>query len=134
MRRLPQRPAIPLRPVRCLAWLLVVVTCGGAGAACGPRSRGADGPAEVATQVAESSRYGQDRVTGILQVSPAEAYFDGEAGKIRIVSAAPVTAVGVELLLAQTARSVQDLAGKRVRAEGDLQGTLLWEARLTSAE
>jgi len=84
--------------------------------------------------VAESSRHGQDRVTGVLHVSSREAYFADGDRRLRVVSAAPMTAVGIERLLAQTATNLRNLSGKRVRAEGDLQGDLLWRARIIPAD
>jgi hypothetical protein len=36
--------------------------------------------------------------------------------------------------MTRTARDLQHLTGKPVRAQGDLQGDILWEARITQLE
>ncbi len=82
----------------------------------------------MTTQVEQSPRYGNDRITGILHVTDAEAYFDYRDGRIVLVSAAPMTAVAAETLVMQTAGHLQGMNASRVRAQGDLQGNILWGA------
>jgi hypothetical protein len=85
----------------------------------------------IATRVEESTRYGEDRVTGLLHVTDTEAYIESGPRRLGLVSAAPITAVGLEALLAQTAAELRPRAGARVRARGDLQGDVLWDAQVT---
>lgn len=81
-------------------------------------------------RVTQSQRYGEDEIIGVLQVTPAAAYYQVGETRISLVQAPPVTGIGTSALTAETARGLRRLAGKRVRALGDLQGTILWEARV----
>jgi hypothetical protein len=110
------------------------VVVGGAVTACAGRSAGEGSPPTAPTQVEESSRYGDDRVVGLLQVTAKAAYFEYGSGRIVLVGAPPVTAVGAEALMIRTAEDLRHLAGRRVRARGDLQGDVLWGAEVTPTE
>jgi hypothetical protein len=109
--------------------LLVCFFCGSGAIACSP-SNGERGLSTTATRVEATPGYGGDRVTGLLHVTTAEAFLDYGSRRIRVVSAAPVTAVALEALLARTADEVRRLDGDRVRALGDLQGDILWGAQV----
>ena len=116
----------------CLRLMWGVV--GGAVTSCAPHPVSDERSAPVATQVAESSRYGGDRVVGILHVTTREGYFDYGRRRIHLIGAPPMTAVGLKELMIRTAADLQPLTGKRVRAQGDLQGDILWEAHVTTCE
>jgi hypothetical protein len=82
-------------------------------------------------RITESARAGEDEIVGVLRVDSAAAYFDdGERGRIRLIEAAPMTAVGSEALMARTAEVLRGFVGQKVRARGELQATVLWGARV----
>jgi hypothetical protein len=111
--------------------LVLFAVGGGAVTAC---DRPSDSVGTTTTKLEEASRYGADRVTGLLHVTSDAAYFDYRGRRIRLVSAAPMTAVGTQALLKRTAEDLRHLDGKLARAQGDLQGDILWGAQLTSSE
>jgi hypothetical protein len=133
-------PACPNTAPRA-AWpriggLLTMYALGISGAAgCGRHpSSEAELGGTTATRLEESSRYGDDCVSGLLHVTATEAFLEFQGRRLRVVGAPPVTAVGLEPLLAQTALELRQLAGKRVRARGDLQGDILWAAKVSRLE
>ena len=85
-------------------------------------------PAGSGVRLTESARYGEDEIVGVLQVSGSDAYFQAGGRRISLIHASPFVAVGPELLKAQAAESLRWVSGKKVRARGDLQGSILWEA------
>lgn len=70
-----------------------------------------------------------DELTGILRVTEDEAYIEAD-GRIRLIFVPPQTGVDIDELLAQTAENVGMLDGQRVHATGELQGDILWSARV----
>jgi hypothetical protein len=91
-------------------------------------------PATAPVRITQSSMYGRDELVGVLNVTASAAYYQMGNTRISLVQAPPMTATGASELKAQTAQELGSFAGKRVRAQGDLQGTLLWEAQVTLAD
>lgn len=82
----------------------------------------------------ESDRYGEDEIAGVLHVSASDAYFEAAGRRITVIQASPVVASGTERLKAEAAQSLRAVAGRRVRARGDLQGSILWDATIASPD
>ncbi|MGH7563079.1 MAG: hypothetical protein ACREK5_01465 [Gemmatimonadota bacterium] len=70
-----------------------------------------------------------DELIGTLEVTGSEASIDGN----RLVFVPPQTGVDLDDLLAQTADNVRPMAGLRVRATGQLQEGILWNAVVEKA-
>ncbi|MGH7558308.1 MAG: hypothetical protein ACREMD_11145 [Gemmatimonadota bacterium] len=70
-----------------------------------------------------------DELTGVLRVTEDEASIEAN-GRVRLIFVPPQTGVDVDELLAQTAANVRMLDGQRVHATGELQGDILWNARV----
>jgi hypothetical protein len=125
-----------LQPIVAVTLLLGMV----GGSACqqrqaAGRSGGADSIAtDPGFRVAESSRYGEDEIVGTLYVSTSAAYFEGGGRRISLIRASPVVAVDAVMLKAQAAQVFRSLSGKHVRARGDLQGSILWDATVTPSD
>lgn len=111
--------------------LLMSAVVGGAVTACARRPAGEGWRATTATQVEESDHYGDDVVVGRLQVTAREAYLEHCGRRILVVSAPPMTAVDSRALMIRTAGELGHFNGKRIRAQGELQGDILWGAQIT---
>ncbi len=74
-----------------------------------------------------------DELTGVLRVSEDEAVIEADA-PVRLIFVPPQTGVDIDELLAQTAANVAMLDGQRVHATGELQGDILWSARVEEEE
>jgi hypothetical protein len=99
------------------------------------RNGGAEATAtEPAFRVAESTRYGEDEIFGMLHVSTSAAYFEGGGRRISLIQASPVVAVDTEMLKSQTAQALRVVSGKHVRARGELQGSILWDATVAPTD
>lgn len=117
-----------LRMLSRLLLMSLVVT------ACRSRPGNETGYATKGTRLEESSRYGDDRAVGLLHVTAREAYLNYSGRRILLIAAPPMTAVSPKELLFRTAGDLQHLSGKQVRAQGDLQGSILWGTRVTLLE
>jgi hypothetical protein len=117
-----------------LGLLLMSAVVGGAVTGCARRPSSEASRVTTPTQVEESSRYGDDRVIGLLHVTTSEAYFEYNGRRIVLVAASPMTAVSPQALMTRTPGDLQHLSNKRVRAQGDLQGDILWGAQVTPLE
>jgi hypothetical protein len=84
-------------------------------------------------EIREAAEYGEDEIAGVLHVADGEAYFEEGGRRIRLIQAPPQTAQGTETLLARTAQELEPLSSAHVLARGDLQGEILWEARVERA-
>lgn len=74
-----------------------------------------------------------DELTGVLRVTEDEAVIEADR-RIRLIFVPPQTGVDIDELLAQTAANVAMLDGQRVHATGELQGDILWSARVEEEE
>jgi hypothetical protein len=88
----------------------------------------------TALRIDEGTGYATDQVTGVLHVTAAEAYFEDGSKRISLIQDPPMTAVGHEELMARTALALRELDGQPVRARGELQVAMLWEARVEKVE
>lgn len=87
------------------------------------------GLALLAVAPAARGQAGFDELTGILEVRADEASIGG----VRLIYVPPQTGVDLDPLLAQTADNVRSLDGQEVHATGQLQGGILWGARVGPA-
>ena len=99
-----------------------------------PHLRGAEAqpsPRGSATlRITESQEHGQDEIVGVLHVTPSEAYFEDGGTRIPLIGGSMVMSMGAREMTARTAQALRDLAGQRVVARGELQGSVLWEAQV----
>jgi hypothetical protein len=71
-------------------------------------------------------------IVGVLTVTSTEAYIEHQGRRISLVEAPPQTAASHTALMAQSAAAFRSLDGTRVRARGSLQGSILWDAEVTT--
>jgi hypothetical protein len=108
--------------------LLIVVALSGGAAGCGSHRSGAT-EQPLATRVEESSRYGEDRVIGVLHVSATEAYLEHADRRLRMVGAPPMTAVSLEALLAPRPASSDGWTASRCAPWANYKETSCGEPR-----
>ncbi len=99
-----------------------------------PRDKSGSTATENTIRVTESAQYAGDEIVGVLSVTTSAAYFEGGTRRISLIQVSPVVAVDAETLKAQAAQALRMFSGKHVRARGDLQGSILWDATVTSLD
>jgi hypothetical protein len=75
---------------------------------------------------------GPNQIVGVLRVTGTEAYIEHHGARIRLIEAPPQTASSHVALMAQAAAALGTLDGRRVRARGRLQNSILWDAEVTA--
>lgn len=73
----------------------------------------------------------RSEIVGVLRASSTEAYIEHEGMRIGLIEAPPQTAASLTALMAQSAAAFRSVDGSRVRARGSLQGSILWDAKVT---
>jgi len=99
-----------------------------------PRDEPGSTATESAIRVMESAQYAEDEIVGVLYVTTSAAYFEGGTRRISLIQTSPVVAADAETLKAQAAQALRLFSDRHVRARGDLQGSILWDATVTASD